>query len=160
MLWPLMGLSTLRETRPLRTFDYGGFLLDGCAQKSRDNLQKLQNKALRTVNGYNLANSPSTELLHNMSFILSLRQRWEKQMLHLMLWYSKSEKNVIKKKRATRTQEKINFKVLPLKTHRYIHSPMNRGNILWNNLSKDEQFTFSNSLFKLIIDKRYKVYRK
>ena len=42
--------------------------------------------------------------------------------------------------------------------HRYIISPMNRGNNLWNQLTYEEQTTFSNPLFKLILDSKYKVY--
>ena len=35
---------------------------------------------------------------------------------------------------------------------------MNRGNVFWNKLSKEEQNTFSNQMFKLILDRKYKVY--
>ena len=143
----------------LPILDYGGFLLDSCSHKSRDDLQKLQNKALRYVHGFRLINAPSIEVLHNMSNILSLRQRREKQLLHLMLWYSKNDDHILKKERITRLQCKINFKVLPLKSMLYINSPMNRGNILWNQLTQDEQTTFSNQMFKIIIDMKYKVYK-
>ena len=67
---------------------------------------------------YKLVNSPSIEILHNMSSVLSLTQRHEKQLLHLMLWYSKSGKNVLKGNRNTRLQDKGNFKVLPLRTNK------------------------------------------
>ena len=143
----------------LPIFDYGGFLIDSCTKKSRDDLQKLQNKALRIVHGFKLINSPGVKDLHNRSCLLSLEQRREKQLLHLMLWFSKSKNNLVKCKRRTRLQCKINFKVLPLKTRKYINSPMNRGNILWNKLTLEEQSTFSNPLFKLILDKKYKTYR-
>ena len=56
-----------------------------------------------------------------------------------------------------RLQTKINFKLLPLKTKRYITSPMNRGNILLNILNMAEQMTFSNLLFEIILDKKYYV---
>ena len=94
-----------------------------------------------------------------MTGVLSLKQRREKQLLHLMLWYSKFANNLVKKPRRTRLQEKLNFKVLPLKTRRYIKSPMNRGNMLWNLLSQEEQTTFSNQLFKIVLEKKYKVYQ-
>ena len=143
----------------LPIFDYGGFLMDSCTQKLRDDLQKLQNKALRIIHGFNLNNSPSIKDLHTMSKVLSLEQRREKQLLHLMLWFSKSSKNLLRAKKRTRLQCKINFKVLPLKTRRYINSPMNRGNILWNKLTLEEQSTFNNPLFKLILDRKYVTYR-
>ena len=143
----------------LPIFDYGGFLLDSCVQKLQDDLQKLQNKALRIINGFTLLNSPGIEVMHNMSRVLSLKQRREKQLLHLMLWFSKFHGNLLKGNRNTRLQDKVNFKVLPLKTRCYINSPMNRGNILWNKLTREEQLTFSNPLFKLVLDKKYKVYR-
>ena len=143
----------------LPIFDYGGFLLDSSTQKTIDDLQKLQNKALRIINGFKLQNSPGIEALHNMTGVLSLKQRREKQLLHLMLWYSKFANNLLKKPRRTRLQEKLNFKVLPLKTRRYIKSPMNRGNMLWNLLSQEEQTTFSNQLFKIVLEKKYKVYQ-
>ena len=142
----------------LPIFDYGGFLLDSCTQKQKDDLQKLQNKGLRIINGFKLANAPGINVLHTMSNMLSLRQRREKQLLHLMLWYSKYDVNLQKRNRRTRLQGKINFNVLPLKTRKYINSPMNRGNILWNKLSRDEQTTFSNQMFKIILDGKYKVY--
>ena len=63
-----------------------------------------------------------------MSSVLNLRQRREKQLLHLKLLFSKSNRNVLKRNRVTELQEKINFIALPLKTNRYINSPMNRGN--------------------------------
>ena len=69
----------------------------GATQKARDDLQKLQNKALRIIHKYKLINSPGIEVLHNMSGLLSLRQRREKQLLHLMLWYSKNDLNLLKK---------------------------------------------------------------
>ena len=99
----------------LPILDYGGFLIDSCTQKSIDDLQKLQNKALRIVHGFKLLNAPNIEALHNMSSLLSLKQRREKQLLHLMLWYSKSKNNLLKKNVRTRLQGKINFKFLPLK---------------------------------------------
>ena len=135
------------------------FLLDSCTQKARDDLQTLQNKALRIIHGFKLINAPELEALHNMSCLLSLRQRREKQLLHLMLWFSKFDENLFKRDRHTRLQEKIDFKVLPLKTRRYVNSPMNRGNILWNCLSQEEQTTFSNQMFKLILERKYKSYK-
>ena len=98
-------------------FDYGVFLVDSSTRKSRDDLQKLQNKALRTVHGFRLNNSPGVKDLHDRSCLLSLEQRREKQLLHLMLWFSKFKKNLVKSNRRTRLQCKINFKILPLKTH-------------------------------------------
>ena len=65
-----------------------------------------------------------------------------------MLWYSKYDIHLLKRNRITRLQEKVNFKILPLKTRRYINSPMNRGNVLWNQLTQQEQTTFSNQMFK------------
>ena len=101
-------------------FDYGGFLVDSSTRKSRDDLQKLQNKALRTVHGFRLNNSPSVKDLHDRSCLLSLEQRREKQLLHLMLWFSKFKQNLVKSNRRTRLQCKINFKILPQKTRKYI----------------------------------------
>ena len=124
--------------------------MDSCSHKSRDDLQKLKNKALRYVHSFRLINAPSIEVLHNMSNILSLQQRREKQLLNLMLWYSKNDDHILKKERRTQLQCKINFKVLPLKSMMYINSPMNRGNILWNKLTQDEQTTFSNLTLNLV----------
>ena len=64
----------------LPILDNGGFLLDSCTQKLRDDLQKLQNKVLRIIHGFKLVNAPGIENLHNMSNIISLRQRREKQL--------------------------------------------------------------------------------
>ena len=116
-------------------------------------------KLLRKINGFKLNTSPEIEAMNNMSGLLSLRQRQEKQLLLLMLWYSQFNRNLLKKDRRTRLQEKLNFKVLPLKTRRYINSPMNLGNIFWNKLRKEQQYTFSNQMFKLILEKNYKVYK-
>ena len=80
--------------------------------------------------------------------------RIEERFFTLSLIHSKSNTNILKKNTATRLQEKINFKVLPLKTNRYIYSPMNRGNLLWNKLTREEQLTFSNPLFKLVLDRK------
>ena len=134
-------------------------MIDSCSQKLRDDLQKLQNKALRIIHGFRLNNSSGLNDLHNRSSLLSLEQHREKQLLHMMLWYSKLIKNLVKTNRRTQLQCIINFKVLPLKTRKYINSPMNRGNILWNRLTLEEQTTFSNPLFKLVLNKKYKTYR-
>ena len=121
----------------------------------RDDLQKLQNKGLRIINGFRLINAPGISDLHKLSGLLSLRQRCDKQLLHLMLWFSKSGENLVRKNIGTRLQNKV----LPLKTSKYINSPMNRGNILWNQLSKDEQHTFSNQMFKIVLKGKYKEYK-
>ena len=153
----------LGQTTVPAHFAYFGlwrFLLDSYSQKLRDDLQKLQNKALRYIHGFRLVNAPTIAVLHNMSNILSLLQRRrEKQLLHLMLGYSKNNDHILKKKKKNSIKGQINFKVLPLKSMGYINSPMNRGNILWNNLTREEQTTFSNQMFKIILDIKYKVYK-
>ena len=65
----------------LPIFDYSRFLLDSSTQKAIDDLQKLQNKALRIVHRFRLNNVPGIEALHNMSNLLSLRQRREKTIV-------------------------------------------------------------------------------
>ena len=63
-----------------------------------------------------------------------------------MLWYSRDSNNVLQLRRNTRLQHKINFKALRLETKKYIITPMNLGNVLWNRLTCEEQLCFSNSL--------------
>ena len=43
--------NTIYKRTILPILDYGSFLLDSCTQKSIDDLQKLQNKALRIIHG-------------------------------------------------------------------------------------------------------------
>ena len=100
----------------LPIFDYGGFLIASSTKKLRDDLQKLQNKALRILHGFRLNNSPGLKDLHDRSCLLRLEQRREKQLLHMMLWFSKFKQNLVESNRRTRLQCKINFKMLPLKT--------------------------------------------
>ena len=60
-------------------------------------------------------NLPGIEALHNMSCLLNLKPSREKQLLHLMVRFNKTHKLILKRKRFTRMQDKINFKVSPLK---------------------------------------------
>ena len=76
--------SIIYKQTILPILDYGGFLIDSCSQELRDDLQKLQNKALRIIHGFRLNNSPGLNDLHNRSCLLSLEQRREKQLLHMM----------------------------------------------------------------------------
>ena len=93
--------DTIYKRTILPIFDYGGFLIDLCTKRSREDLQKLQNKALRIVHGFRLNSSPGLKDLYKRSCLLSLEQRREKQLLHLMLWFSKFNKNLVKGSRST-----------------------------------------------------------
>ena len=143
----------------LPLFDYGGFLSLSMINESKNDLQVMQNDILRICNNSRIADKISIGKLHKKARLLSLSQRWEKQLLSLMYHCSKHE-NVRKiGERVIRYNQKFVFKTETRIGSKYENSPFYKGTVLWNKLAKDTQFLGNIFMFKIEIGKLYRVYR-
>ena len=140
-------------------FDYSGFLLLSASSKQIKDLQTLQNNALRICLRYNLVDRVSEERLHNEAALQNLVQRRKKQLLKLMYYQSKSDKNVKKPDRRTRAADKVVFNVPAKCTTKFLNSVCYIGTQLWNNLSHDVQCSENIMKFDKSITPLYNVYR-
>ena len=97
--------------------------------------------------------------LHKKAHLISVEQRWERQLLSLMYRYSKYENVRHVPGRITRNNQKFFFRTETRIGTKYENSPFYRGTILWNNLPKELQFCDNISMFKIAIAKQYKVFK-
>ena len=143
----------------LPILDYGGFLLLSLSKERKNDLQIAQNDILRICNNSRLVDRVSIPKLHKKAHLLSLKQRWEKQLLSLMYIYSTKENVRLVRDRVTRNIDKFVFKTETRIGTKYENSPFYRGTILWNSLSKELQFADDIHIFKTEIAKMYKVFK-
>ena len=123
----------------LPLFDYSGFLLLSCTLGQKRELQRIQNKCIRTCLLYNRIEHVTIERLHNEMKIISLEQRRRIQCLTLMYRLSKKTIYVKKPTVNTRGNVKTKFTLMSKCTSKYLNSPLYRGSILWDNLDKNIQ---------------------
>ena len=97
--------------------------------------------------------------LHKKARLLSLEQRWEKQLLGLMYGYSNLDDVWLVRERVTRNNQKFVFKTETRFGPKYENSPFYRGTVLWNKLQKDVQLSDNVFMFKIGIAKQYKTFR-
>ena len=75
---------TIYKQTIMPILDYSGFISISCNISDRNDLQTLQNHALRICYNVRLRDRESVERMHNRANLLSLEQRRQKQLLHLM----------------------------------------------------------------------------
>ena len=119
--------------------EYAGFILGSCTIGQRQELQTIQNNALRLCKRYFLLDMIRIRDLHAECTLLGLEQRRRKQLLRLMYLHSKDESNIKQPARLTREASKIVFKIPSRCTDKYMRSPFYKGNILWNQLDVNVQ---------------------
>ena len=91
--------------------EYAGFVLISCTVGQRQELQILQNNALRLCKRYHLLDRIRVCDIHEECTIIGLEQRRRKQLLRLMYLHSKTVDNLKKPVRLTRAVNKITFKL-------------------------------------------------
>ena len=119
--------------------EYAGFILGSCTIGQRQELQTIQNNALRLCKRYFLLDMIRIRDLHAECTLLGLEQRRRKQLLRLMYLHSKNELIIKQPARLTREASIIVFKVPSRCTDKYMRSPFYKGNILWNQLDVNVQ---------------------
>ena len=142
----------------LPIFDYSGFLLLSLTKGQQSDLQIMQNDVLRFAKNVRIKDMISRIDLDKEAKILSLRQRREKLLLTLM--YKLSQKGILRKitDRATRQQEKYDFKTDTKIGKKYERSPYYQGTLLWDKLPKETQFAENIFEFKKRLLPLYKEY--
>ena len=144
----------------LPLMEYAGFVLISCNLGQRQELQKLQNNALRKCKKYFLRDRVQINILHNECTILGLEQRRRKQLLRLMYIHSKNVSNLKRPARPTRAGSKLVFNTPTKCTTKYMCSPFFKGNRLWNELSEELQRSYNVLRFTQGLNILYKVYEE
>ena len=129
-----------------------------CNKGKKHDFQVMQNDILRLCDNKKLEDRVSLEILHKKANLVSLEQHRAKQVLSLMYKLSKYGENQAVALRNTRRYEKYVFRLDNKIGTKYSMSPYNKGTILWDKLSKDNQDLENIFLFKKEIDKLYKTF--
>ena len=125
---------TIYKQTILPLLDYSGFLLNSCNVSDRNDLQILQNDALRT--GFNIKRRDRMSIrnMHREASLLSLDQRRKFQLLALMFIH-KTNHNVRRPfNRATRGADRFQFYLERYNNVKYKNSPYYKGSLLWDAL--------------------------
>ena len=119
----------------LPLLDYSGFMLISANLSDRDNLQRLQNDALRICFNVRLRDRVSVVRMHRQAKLISLEQRRRKQLLCLMFIF-KSRHNDIRREHArnTRAANVYSFVRERYNNVKYKNSPYFKGSLLWDTL--------------------------
>ena len=132
----------------LPLFDYSGFLLLSCLKSDREDLQIIQNNALRLCLGLRLNDRISLVDIHSRANLLSLEQRRCIQLLSLLFVHGQTHNNVFEiPARNTRAADVCKFKTEIYKNSKYKNSPYYKGAKLWDTMPR--QVKDSTTLFEL-----------
>ena len=147
---------TIYKHTILPIIDYSGFLLLSCCVGDRYDLQKIQNDILRVCFRSALIDRMKICDLHKKANLLSLEQRMRKQLLWLMFNMSLDPNNRKIGPRTLRSNNKYILKTDNKVGTKYQRSPFYQGTIIWNELSKDVQFTDNVYEFKKLVKRMYR----
>ena len=129
----------------LPILDYAGFMLYSINQSDKNDLQILQNDALRTCYNVFRRYRLSLKNLHTQARLLSLDQRRQIQLLSLMYIHKNTVNPARVNTRITRGAERYRFITERCQTAKYRNSPYYRGAVMWDLLLKTT--TECNTLF-------------
>ena len=150
-------ISIYKQTN-LPIFDYVGFLLIACNKSDRQDLQVLQNDALRTCYNVRRRDHYSVSKLHRKSNLISLEQRRKIQLLSLMYIHKENPRNLRNRERHTREADRIVFHTEIYRNCKYQSSPYFKGAQLWSKLRLDLTKILCLITFKRELKKLYKNY--
>ena len=139
-------------------FDYAGFLLISLNNGDKNELQIVQNDALRYCKNVQKLDKVSIPKIHGSVRLLSLEQRRQKQLLNLMFIHAKKGKSRSVTNVNTRSQTKYVFKTETKMGKKYQRSPFYLGTRLWDALDKTTQDIPCKYSFKRKIDTLYTKY--
>ena len=142
----------------LPVFDYVGFMLISCNKSDRNDLQIIQNDALRTCYNVRRRDRLTVSSMHNRSHLLSLEQRRIIQLLCLMYIHRRDPANLKIPVRNTREADRDIFKVERYKNCKYKNSPYYKGADIWKSLPLDISDSDCMFQFKKGIKRIYKKY--
>ena len=137
----------------LPLFDYAGFMLYSINQSDKNDLQVLQNDALRTCYNVQRRDRLSVKNLHSQAKLLSLHQRRQIQLLTLMYIHKQNVNPFRVNARHTRGADRYRFHTERCNNNKYRNSPYYRGSNMWDLLLKstiDRDTLFE---FKMIVKK-------
>ena len=119
----------------LPLFDYTGFMQLTINVSDKNDLQILQNNALRICYNVRLRDKVLIERMHNQANLLSLDQRRQKQVLLLLFIYKNRHVNARRvHARNTRAAEVYSFVRERYHNIKYKNSPYYKGSLLWDTL--------------------------
>ena len=118
----------------LPLLDYSGFLINSCNISDRNELQVLQNDALRTCFNVRRRDRMSIKLMHKNANLLSLDQRRKMQLLSLMFIHKTNHAVQRRFDRATRAADRYTFYLERYKNVKYKNSPYYKSSELWDSL--------------------------
>ena len=123
---------TIYKQTILPILDYAGFLLISCNISDRNDLQKLQNHALRVCYNVRLRDRVSIVQMHNDAGLLSLEQRRQIQLLSLMFIFKQRHDVGRVHVRETRAAQIFAFTRERYNCVKYKNSPYYKGAVLWD----------------------------
>ena len=121
----------LYKTTILPIIDYSDIVYNLITQQQETKLQRIQNRALRTI--YR-DKQLSTQLLHELAKIDKLKTRRDIHLLALMFKRVKEPAYIDQINRTTRTSKGILLRVPRPKTNKLTRAPIFAGSKMWNNL--------------------------
>ena len=121
----------------LPLFDYCGFLLLSCCKNDREDLQVIQNNALRLCLNLRLNDRISLLEIHRRSNLLSLEQRRCIQLISLLYQHGESKQNVfVIPARNTRAVNIRKFRTEVYHNSKYKNSPYYKAAKFWDTLPR------------------------
>ena len=150
---------TIYKQTILPLFDYSGFVMISCNVSNRNDLQTLQNNALRVCFNVKLRDRVSVNRMHDRANLLSLEQRRQIQLLCLMFIFKERHDNVRRvHNRRTRAAEIYSFVRERYNCIKYKNSPYYKGSILWDSLPVITRNSMSLLVFKNLLKNSYNLY--
>ena len=142
----------------LPILDYSGFVTISCNVSDRNDLQTLQNNALRTCYNVKLRDRVAIRGMHNRANLLSLEQRRQVQLLTLMFIYKSIHPDAGRiYNRRTRAANVYTFTRERYNCVKYRSSPYYKGSILWD-ITHEMKRCITLSEFRKHLKKMYKTY--
>ena len=137
----------------LPLFDYAGFMLYSINQSDKNDLQVLQNDALRTCYNVQCRDRFSVKNLHSQAKLLSLDQRRQIQLLTLMYIHKQNVNPFRVNARHTRGADRYRFHTERCNNSKYRNSPYYRRSNVWDLLLKSTIDSDTLFEFKMIVKK-------
>ena len=150
---------TIYKQTILPLFDYSGFVVISCNVSDRNDLQTLQNSALRVCYNVRLRDRVAVKGMHNRANLLSLEQRRQVQVLCLMFIYKTRHLDARRVyNRRTRAAVIFNFVRERYNCTKYRSSPYYKGSLLWDALPPDAKRCTTLIEFKKCLKNVYNTY--
>ena len=139
----------------LPILDYAGFMFISCTKSDRNDLQILQNDALRTCYNVRRRDKLSISNMHTRANLLSLEQRRTFQLLSLMYIHKNNPVNLRPIVRNTRAADRDQFYIERFTNCKYKNSPFYKGAEMWSLLPHDIIESDTLYQFKQSMKKKY-----